>query len=245
MGARVREVSLKLKNLRLDAWLARPRQPRGLVLLVQAAGGSQRESRQGYVAEHLEQAGFATALLDLLTRYEDARDPDARYNVALLTRRLGQVIDLLAESPEWGHLPQAIFANGTATAAAIRSVRRRTDTVRAIVSRSGRPDLAGADPLAETHCPTLLMVGDMDLHIYNLNRQAIDLMPGQKRLVAIPGATHPFDEPGVLLHATREATDWLGRWLRGATPPGARQASAVAHAGEPSPYATAGSAPRL
>lgn len=216
MSARIREISLKLKTLRLDAWVARPRQPRGLVLLVQAAGGSQRESRQGYVAEHLEQAGFATALLDLLTRYEDARDPDARYNVALLTRRLAQVSDLLAESPEWGGLPQAIFASGTAAAAAIRAVRRRTDTVRAIVARSGRPDLAGAEPLAETHCPTLLMVGDMDPQVYELNRQALALLPGQKRLVAIPGATHPFDEPGVLLQATREAAEWLGRFLHGA-----------------------------
>lgn len=234
MTARIREISIKLKNLRLDAWVARPRQPRGLVLLVQAAGGSQRESRQGYVAEHLEQAGFATALLDLLTRYEDARDPDARYNVALLTRRLTQVIDLLAESPEWGSLPQAVYASGTAAAAAIRAVRRRTDTVRAIVSRSGRPDLAGAEPLAELHCPTLLMVGDMDPQVYELNRQALALLPGQKRLVAIPGATHPFDEPGVLLQATREAAEWLGRWLHGPVHAGhGRHAAAHAAAGQP------------
>jgi pimeloyl-ACP methyl ester carboxylesterase len=160
-------------------------------------------------------------LVDLLTRDEEQRDAltgESRFDIALLTGRLLGVTDWLVEHEPTTGLGVGLFGASTGAAAALVAAASRPISVQAVVSRGGRPDLAG-EALAEVFQPTLLIVGGLDDVVIELNRRALRMLPGEKRLEIVPGATHLFEEPGTLEQVSRLARDWFVRYLR-RVPPG-------------------------
>ena len=167
------------------------------------------------MADVLVRAGLATLLIDLLTRREevvDVQTAELRFDIRLLAGRLGDVTDWLAGEPATAALSIGYFGASTGAAAALVAAADRLQTVRAIVSRGGRPDLA-MPMLPRIQQPTLLIVGGADEVVIDLNRQALDALGGIKRLVIVPGATHLFEEPGALEQVAALASDWFGRYL--------------------------------
>jgi pimeloyl-ACP methyl ester carboxylesterase len=158
---------------------------------------------------------MATLLVDLLTADEeriDARTGQLRFDIRLLADRLVGIIDWLGARPETAALPVGLFGASTGAAAALVAAAKRPEAVRAVVSRGGRPDLAGP-ALAEVKAPTLLIVGARDLHVLELNEQARNAMRAPVELRIIPGATHLFEEPGTLEQVAELAADWFGTHL--------------------------------
>ncbi|HEY4836859.1 MAG TPA: dienelactone hydrolase family protein, partial [Bradyrhizobium sp.] len=171
--------------------------------------------RNRYVARVLNEAKLATLLIDLLTLHEevvDARTAQLRFDIDLLAERLVDATDWLTQFPDTKHLRIGYFGASTGAAAALAAAAVRPDAVRAIVSRGGRPDLAGA-ALTSVQAPTLLIVGEHDDQVVQLNRQALTQLRCEKRLVIVPGATHLFEEPGALDEVARLARDWFQRHL--------------------------------
>ncbi|HUX68659.1 MAG TPA: alpha/beta fold hydrolase [Terriglobales bacterium] len=182
-----------------------------VVVFAHGTGSSRHSPRNRYVAGVLQQAGMATLLLDLLTAREDEEDSSTgeyRFDIELLAERLQRTADWLRQHPVVGQLPMAYFGASTGAGAALVAAARQPGRVAAIVSRGGRPDLAGPD-LAQVHAPTLLIVGEDDTEVIRLNRAALAQLPGPKRLTLVPGATHLFEEPGTLEQAAQLARDWL------------------------------------
>jgi dienelactone hydrolase len=201
-----------------DAWLpgtlAVPAGARGAVVFAHGSGSGRLSPRNRAVAQALNGAGLATLLLDLLTgpeAAEDARTARLRFDVGLLGRRVLGAIDWLQTQPE-GTLPLGCFGASTGAAAALIAAAERPRRVRAVVSRGGRPDLAGA-ALARVTAPTLLIVGERDVEVIQLNRSAQALLAGESRLEIVPGAGHLFEEPGALERVTELAADWFVRHL--------------------------------
>jgi putative phosphoribosyl transferase len=164
-----------------------------------------------YVADVLENAGLATLLMDLLTpaeEREDERTARLRFDIALLGERLIGAVDWLATNGETAGLPVALFGASTGAAAALIAAAARPERVAAVVSRGGRPDLAGR-ALAEVRAPTLLIVGSHDTQVVELNQQALAQLTCEKQLVLVPGATHLFEEPGALEQVAHLATRWF------------------------------------
>jgi putative phosphoribosyl transferase len=202
-----------------DAWLAGtltlPPSPRGLVLFAHGSGSSRSSPRNVFVADCLRAAGVGTLLFDLLTADED-RIPAARFDIGLLATRLATAARWAGRSPfDLSHLPLGLFGASTGAAAALRAAVIPALRIRAIVSRGGRPDLAGADALAQVAAPTLLIVGGFDPDVLGLNREAYSLLRCPKSLEIVPGATHLFEEPGTLEHVAALAAGWFGHWLGG------------------------------
>ena len=167
------------------------------------------------MAEILVGAGLATLLIDLLTRQEEVVDlqtAELRFDIRLLAGRLGEVTDWLAGEPATAALSIGYFGASTGAAAALMAAGDRPQTVRAIVSRGGRPDLA-MPVLPRIQQPTLLIVGGADEVVIDLNRQALAALAGTKELVIVPGATHLFEEPGALEQVAVLARDWFRRFL--------------------------------
>jgi len=196
---------------RLKAFLGIPDNAEGIVIFAHGSGSGRRSSRNQYVATALRRAGFATLLLDLLTVAEEA-DRARVFDIALLAQRLGEAISWTAAQPEVGKLPVGLFGASTGAAAALRAAARHDGRIRAIVSRGGRPDLAG-DALEEVRAPTLLIVGGRDQPVIALNKQAMARLRCEKRLVIVPGATHLFEEPGALDEVVRLTVDWFRTYL--------------------------------
>jgi dienelactone hydrolase len=191
--------------------LATPRDVTGVVVFAHGSGSSRLSPRNRFVAEELRELGLATLLMDLLTAEEeviDARTRHLRFDIGLLAGRLTTAVDWLAAQPELGKLPVGIFGASTGAAAALVAAARRPDDVAAVVSRGGRPDLAG-DDLTRVTAPTLLIVGGDDHDVIDLNRQAHEQLRAERRFEVIPGATHLFAEPGCLEEAARLAGDWF------------------------------------
>ncbi|GAA4426307.1 hypothetical protein GCM10023148_29650 [Actinokineospora soli] len=184
--------------------LVLPDDPAGLVVFAHGSGSSRRSPRNRAVAGTLNAAGFGTLLLDLLTEDEDER----RFDIPLLAGRLEAVVDEMAEHD----LPMGLFGASTGATAALIAAARR-NTVRAVVSRGGRPDLAAGD-LAKVRAPTLLVVGGLDTPVIELNRRAAALIT-TARIEVVPGADHLFSQPGTLEQVARLATAWFGEHLRG------------------------------
>nr|WP_239076763.1 alpha/beta fold hydrolase [Actinocatenispora rupis] len=191
-----------------------PAPARGVVLFAHGSGSSRHSPRNRMVAAALADAGFATLLLDLLTVAEDTA-LDTRFDIDLLTRRLTAAADWLARTEATEALPLGLFGASTGAAAALRLAADHPDTVRAVVSRGGRPDLAGADTLARVRAPTLLLVGGADESVLALNERAATALAGTYRLVVVPGATHLFAEPGALERVAAEARAWFTTTLAG------------------------------
>lgn len=188
----------------------------GLVVFAHGSGSSRRSSRNRSVAEILQQAGFATLLFDLLTAAEDRRDEataELRFDIAFLAERLRDVIGHVGADQEVAGLPLGLFGASTGAAAALVAAAGNA-AVRAIVSRGGRPDLAG-NALRHVTAPTLLIVGGLDRAVIDMNRSAFEALPSaDKQLVIVPGASHLFEEPGTLEQVARLAADWCERWVR-------------------------------
>jgi len=199
----------------LEGNLNLPEDARGVVLFAHGSGSSRLSPRNRYVAQLLNQARLATLLVDLLTAEEEAvdlRTAQLRFNIGLLAERLVGVTDWLVEQPNAQPLPIGYFGASTGAAAALVAAAERPKIVRAVVSRGGRPDLAGP-ALAHVEAPTLLMIGGSDPLVIELNRAALAQLRCEKRLVIVPGATHLFEEPGTLDEVARLARQWFERYL--------------------------------
>jgi dienelactone hydrolase len=193
-----------------------PFRPAGLVIFVHGSGSSRFSPRNRAVARALEDRGHGTLLLDLLTPAEDARDAisrDLRFDIPLLGRRVIAITDWVQSRPDLWPLPIAFFGASTGAAAALIAAATRPEVSRAVISRGGRPDLAG-DALPRVLAPTLLIVGGDDVPVLELNRSAMRRMRAPVEMKVVDGATHLFDEPGALEQVASLAADWCDRHLR-------------------------------
>jgi dienelactone hydrolase len=210
-----RLVRIPAGDVTLEGNLRIPDAARGLVVFAHGSGSSRFSPRNRFVAGVLEEAGLATLLIDLLTPQEEAVDEftrHLRFDIRLLAERLVAASEWARQQPGTQHLSIGYFGASTGAGAALVAAAERPDLVRAIVSRGGRPDLAGpALPLVEA--PTLLVVGGRDEVVIELNRQAFNQLRSEKRLEIVPGATHLFEEPGTLEEVARLARDWFVRYL--------------------------------
>jgi pimeloyl-ACP methyl ester carboxylesterase len=193
-----------------------PDAARGVVLFAHGSGSSRHSPRNRQVAATLQERGFATLLLDLLTPLEevtDSRTAHLRFDIPLLASRLESVIAWLGGDSGTASLPIGLFGASTGGGAALVAAAARPESVRAVVSRGGRPDLAGAS-LTRVQAPTLLIVGQRDEAVIDMNRVAMAKMPGVVSLVIVPRATHLFEEPGALDEVAALAGDWFDEHLR-------------------------------
>ncbi|MCZ2110892.1 MAG: dienelactone hydrolase family protein [Dehalococcoidia bacterium] len=209
------EVTIPIAGAHLEGSLTLPAAAKGIVVFAHGSGSSRFSQRNIYVADILNAGGFATLLFDLLTAGEEKRDADdasLRFDIPMLSRRLCETIDWVRADDRTRDLPLGLFGASTGAAAALNCAGFRPGLVKAIVSRGGRPDLAG--PALETvMAPTLLIVGSEDGVVLHLNEQAMARMIAPSHLAIVPGATHLFEEPGTLDHAARLALDWFQRNL--------------------------------
>jgi dienelactone hydrolase len=192
----------------MEGMLELPHAALGLVLFAHGSGSSRLSPRNNYVARVLREAGIGTLLLDLLTPEED-RSPATRFDIGLLVGRLRAAADWLRAQDATAALPLGLFGASTGAAAALRLAADPGVPVAAVVSRGGRPDLAGTDTLRSVEAPTLLIVGGKDDGVIDLNRAAFDQLGCPKELVVVPGATHLFAEPGTLEEVARLASAWF------------------------------------
>lgn len=205
-----RSVSIEANAVALPGFLDIPAGARGLVLFAHGSGSSRFSPRNNYVAQILREARVGTLLFDLLTPEEERLDEetrDLRFDILLLTRRLVAATHWAQSRPELNHLALGYFGASTGAAAALCAAAC-SPAVRAVVSRGGRPDLAGS-ALAEVRAPTLLIVGGDDQQVLPLNRRALTQLPTESRLEIVPGATHLFEEPGTLELAASLAAQWF------------------------------------
>ena len=210
-----RLVRVRVGTAELQGNLRIPPAARGIVVFAHGSGSGRHSPRNRFVADVFVSTGLATLLIDLLTQEEemiDLRTAQLRFDIRLLAERLGGVTDWLAGEPSAAGLSTGYFGASTGAAAALIAAADRPDGVRAIVSRGGRPDLAGP-VLPRVQQPTLLIVGGEDDVVIDLNRQALRELGGIKRLVIIPGATHLFEEPGSLDQVAALASEWFLRYL--------------------------------
>jgi putative phosphoribosyl transferase len=203
------------QGIELAGDLAMPAEATGLVLFAHGSGSSRHSSRNRFVALELNRAGLATLLFDLLTEREEDEERytrHLRFDINLLSRRLVAATDWDSGDAALHDLPVGYFGASTGAAAALVAAASRADRVRAVVSRGGRPDLAG-DALPHVQAPTLLIVGGADEGVIELNQQARAALRCEKRLDIVPGATHLFEEPGALERVAALAREWFVRHL--------------------------------
>jgi putative phosphoribosyl transferase len=209
-------VRITTDGVALDGDLAPPPAGGGVVLFAHGSGSSRHSPRNRSVAERLQRAGFGTLLLDLLTAGEeelDRRSRELRFDIGLLARRLVGAVDWLA-ARFGGEPPVGLFGASTGAAGALVAAAERPDRVAAVVSRGGRPDLAGPS-LERVAAPTLLIVGGADPQVLALNRQAAARLAARHRLEVVAGAGHLFEEPGALEEVARLAAAWFSDHLTG------------------------------
>jgi len=205
------EITLPVGDKQLYATWSLPEAAQGIILFVHGSGSSRFSPRNQYVAEILQKARFATLLMDLLDETE-AEDRSKVFDIDLLADRVVSILDWLKEQPAVRDLPIGLFGASTGAAAALRGAAQRPQSVSAVVSRGGRPDLAWYD-LSEVQAPTLLIVGGNDVEVLQLNRTALRRLQATAELHVIPGATHLFQEPGALQKVAVGAKQWFSRWL--------------------------------
>lgn len=213
-----RAVSITLPDAVLEGDLTVPHGARGLVVFAHGSGSSRHSPRNRFVAQVINDAGLGTLLMDLLTVEEEREDEvtrELRFDIGLLARRVAQVVEWAAGQEELAGLKIGLFGSSTGAAAAlVAAAGLRPEAVQAVVSRGGRPDLAGA-ALPRVHCPTLLLVGGHDDVVIGMNEEAQARMRCRTELVIVPGATHLFEEPGTLEQVADLAAEWFGRHLGG------------------------------
>jgi putative phosphoribosyl transferase len=210
-------VAIPTAGVRLAADLAVVGRAAGVVLFAHGSGSSRHSPRNQMVARRLQGVGLSTVLVDLLTsEEEEAEERGAlrRFDIALLAGRLAGIIDWLDGQPETAGRPVGLFGASTGAAAALVAAAARPGRVRAVVSRGGRPDLAG-DALAQVRAPTLLIIGERDPLVLRLNEQAAAALRAPGDLRVVPHATHLFPEPGALEQVAGWAAEWFERHLAG------------------------------
>jgi dienelactone hydrolase len=211
----VRPIQIPVGGVTLVGDLSVPDRSSGIVLFAHGSGSSRHSPRNRQVALALRAGGLATLLMDLLTPEEDAvdmRTAHLRFDIPLLAERLIGATDWLAREPATRQLTVGYFGASTGAAAALAGAAERPNAVGAIVSRGGRPDLAGP-ALERVRAPTLLIVGGNDTPVIAMNQQALAQLHVEKRLEIVPGATHLFEEPGALDVVARLAREWFERYL--------------------------------
>ncbi|MET8084068.1 dienelactone hydrolase family protein [Micromonospora sp. NPDC005197] len=204
-------VTIPIRDAQLPADLMLPPRPVGVVLFAHGSGSSRHSPRNVAVARTLTDRGLATVLVDLLTPDEDeldTRTAELRFDIGMLASRLAGIVDWLAVESPAGDVPIGLFGASTGAAAALVAAAYRADRVGAVVSRGGRPDLAGA-ALAQVRTPTLLLVGGLDEEVLTLNEQALTELGEVGELWVVPGATHLFEEPGALDQVAEHAGTWF------------------------------------
>jgi putative phosphoribosyl transferase len=207
-------VTVPVGDAVLEGDLVLPDEPAGVVLFAHGSGSGRHSPRNRLVASTLNEAGIGTLLVDLLTRREEDVDRltgHLRFDIDLLARRVTAAVDWLRDGAA-GALRIGIFGASTGAAAALVAAAARPDDVAAVVSRGGRPDLAGP-ALPSVRAPTLLIVGGADVQVLELNQGALGLLRTERQLVIVPGASHLFEEPGALEEVARHAADWFSRHL--------------------------------
>ena len=210
------DVTIDADGQRLAGTRSVPEAARGIVVFAHGSGSSRHSPRNIQVAEVLQRAGIATLLFDLLTTDEERRDAvdgSLRFDIALLSRRLDAAVEAVGNDPRTASLPVGLFGASTGAAAALETAAR-LPTVRSVVSRGGRPDLAGA-ALDDVTAPVLLIVGERDEQVLALNIAAARRLRGEHELSVVPGATHLFPERGALDEVAQRATHWFVRTLAG------------------------------
>jgi putative phosphoribosyl transferase len=206
-------VTVPAGAVELHGDLTVPDEARGLVVFAHGSGSSRHSPRNRFVAEALQRAGQATLLMDLLTEAEEAEDLRTRrlrFDVEMLGERVVAALDWAGGQEAIAGLAVGAFGASTGAAAALIAAAQRPERVAAVVSRGGRPDLAGG-ALELVRAPTLLVVGDRDTTVVELNRQAMARMRAQTRLELVAGASHLFEEPGALERVAELAADWFTR----------------------------------
>ena len=208
-------VRIPVNHGHIEGMLELPGNAQGIVLFAHGSGSSRLSPRNNFVAGVLRAGGVGTLLMDLLTPQEDAVY-ETRFDIALLTRRLLAATLWLQESGYAKNLPLGYFGASTGAAAALQAAAQLGGEIAAVVSRGGRPYLAGSPDLARVVAPTLLLVGGRDEVVIELNREAFTQLRCKKELSIVPGATHLFEEPGTLEEVARQATAWFSRQLNNA-----------------------------
>ena len=212
-------VTIPADNLMLEGRLVLPPRAAGVVVFSHGSGSGRFSPRNRFVAAELHNLGFATLLLDLLTAAED-RDYERRFDIDLLTRRLGHAVRFVRSHAFSRMLPVGLFGASTGAASALRVAAAMPDDIAAVVSRGGRPDLTEGDLLEQVKAPTLLIVGELDYRVVALNESARDALTHcHRELVIVAGATHLFEEAGTLEEAARVAGQWFTRYLIPPQPP--------------------------
>jgi len=192
-----------------------PPKAKGIVLFAHGSGSGRFSPRNTMVAREINKAGMATLLIDLLTKDEEATDEftgEFRFDISLLAERLIFATEWLTTNPNTASLAVGYFGASTGAAAALIAAAKLPKQIKAVVSRGGRPDLAG-DYLSRVKAPTLLIVGGYDAEVLQLNKEAMEQLPSKKKLTVVPGATHLFEEPGKLEQVAKLAIDWFSKHL--------------------------------
>jgi dienelactone hydrolase len=213
MTIRVERRDVRVGPLGLEGGLAKPQSARGLVIFAHGSGSSRHSRRNVYVAERLQSVGLATLLFDLLTEQEGDNRANV-FDIELLAERVENALDWAVSEPQTRGLKIGLFGASTGAAAALVAAAHRPQSVSAVVSRGGRPDLAGAF-LGDVSAPTLLIVGGDDEPVLSLNREAFAQLTCAKRLDVVAGATHLFEEPGALDEVVKSAARWFESHLGG------------------------------
>lgn len=217
MPSEVVSVPVPADEAELAGNLEVPDGARGIVLFAHGSGSSRQSPRNRAVAGSLRRAGLGTLLLDLLTAEEEQTDlltAEYRFDIGLLGHRLTAAADWLVRHPGTAGLPVHVFGASTGAAAALTAAARRPEAVRTVVSRGGRPDLAG-EALAAVRAPVLLIVGGQDQAVLRMNEDAARQLGGPYDLMVVPGATHLFEEPGALEQVADAAQEWFLRPVPG------------------------------
>ena len=208
-------VYVNAARITLEGNLLIPDGATGVVMFAHGSGSSRFSSRNRYVADVLRRSGVGTLLIDLLTRDEenvDLRTAHLRFDIGLLADRLVGASEWLAKQPETTRMKLGLFGASTGGGAALVAAARVPERIQAVVSRGGRPDLAG-DALPRVRAPTLLIVGGDDGPVIEMNREAYDQMTCERQMVIVPHASHLFEEPGTLEEVARLAAEWFTRHL--------------------------------
>ena len=205
-------ISIPSGQVLLEGILELPPNPSGIVVFSHGSGSGRHSPRNRYVAQGLQGARLGTLLLDLLTPEED-QDYEVRFDIELLTGRLADAVRFVREHATTQTLQVGLFGASTGAASALRVAAAMPADVKAVVSRGGRPDLAGDEALLRVRAPTLLIVGGRDHGVIELNQAAYDRLRCVKQIKVVPGATHLFEEAGALEQVASLAMDWLSRHL--------------------------------